>query len=159
MCLCVCQLSPVQTVRRRIKVPLMCEMSVLEGLWGKNTDKEGVAGGRVNAQAFSFPYMIRIQSPWMGCSQVLGGMVFCIKLSYRSFQISVGDIKATMGVCEARLHQVHRPCASEAIPSQTHGNVWYTPVNFDGIAPTAQGFWDWWWQASETPRGGLKDVT
>ena len=32
----------------------MCEMSVLEGLWGKNTDKEGVAGGRVNAQAFSF---------------------------------------------------------------------------------------------------------
>ncbi len=31
----------------------MCEMSVLEGLWGKNTDKEGVAGGRVNAQAFS----------------------------------------------------------------------------------------------------------
>ncbi len=32
----------------------MCEMSVLEGLWGKNTDKEGVAGERVNAQAFSF---------------------------------------------------------------------------------------------------------
>ncbi len=32
----------------------MCEMSVLEGLWGKNTDKEGVAGGRVNAQAFSY---------------------------------------------------------------------------------------------------------
>ncbi len=31
----------------------MCEMFVLEGLWGKNTDKEGVAGGRVNAQAFS----------------------------------------------------------------------------------------------------------
>ena len=31
----------------------MCEMSVLEGLWGKNADKEGVAGGRVNAQAFS----------------------------------------------------------------------------------------------------------
>ncbi len=31
----------------------MCVMSVLEGLWGKNTDKEGVAGGRVNAQAFS----------------------------------------------------------------------------------------------------------
>ena len=28
-------------------------MSVLEGLWGKNTDKEGVAGGHVNAQAFS----------------------------------------------------------------------------------------------------------
>ncbi len=32
----------------------MCEMSVLEGLLAKNTDKEGVAGGRVNAQAFSF---------------------------------------------------------------------------------------------------------
>ncbi len=31
----------------------MCEMSVLEGLWGKNTDKEGIAGGRANAQAFS----------------------------------------------------------------------------------------------------------
>ena len=31
----------------------MCEMSVLEGLCGKNTDKGGVAGGRVNAQAFS----------------------------------------------------------------------------------------------------------
>ncbi len=36
----------------------MCEMSVLEGLWGKNTDKEGVAGGRVNAQAFSFSLII-----------------------------------------------------------------------------------------------------
>ncbi len=33
---------------------LLAEMSVLEGLWGKNTDKEGVAGGRVNAQAFSW---------------------------------------------------------------------------------------------------------
>ncbi len=32
----------------------MCDMSVLEGLWGKNTDKERVAGGRINAQAFSF---------------------------------------------------------------------------------------------------------
>ena len=32
----------------------MCDASVLEGLWGKNTDKEGVAEGRVNAQAFSF---------------------------------------------------------------------------------------------------------
>ncbi len=36
----------------------MCEMSVLEGLWGKNTDKEGVAGGRVNAQAFSFIWIL-----------------------------------------------------------------------------------------------------
>ncbi len=36
----------------------MCEMSVLEGLWGKNTDKEGVAGGRVNAQAFSFTFVL-----------------------------------------------------------------------------------------------------
>ncbi len=39
----------------------MCEMSVLEGLWGKNTDKEGVAGGRVNAQAFSFNLSIALQ--------------------------------------------------------------------------------------------------
>ncbi len=32
----------------------MCEMSGLEGLWGKNTDKEGLAGGRLNAQTFSY---------------------------------------------------------------------------------------------------------
>ena len=31
----------------------------LEGLWGKNTDKEGVAEGRVNAQAFSFGHILR----------------------------------------------------------------------------------------------------
>ena len=37
----------------------MCEMSVLEGLWGKNTDKEGIAGGRVNAQAFSLTYNVK----------------------------------------------------------------------------------------------------
>ncbi len=26
-------------------------------------------------------------------------------------------------VCEARLHQFHKSCASGAIPSQTYGNV------------------------------------
>ncbi len=31
--------------------------------------------------------------------------------------------KATTGVCEACFHQVHRPCASGAIKSQTYGNV------------------------------------
>ncbi len=50
VCLCVCQLSPVRTVRHMDSTSLFF---VLEGLWGKNTDKEGVALGRFNAQAFS----------------------------------------------------------------------------------------------------------
>ncbi len=33
--------------------------------------------------------------------------------------------RPSRGVCEACLHQVHKPCASGAIPSQPHGNVWW----------------------------------
>ena len=41
----------------------MCGIPVLEGLiWGKNTDKEGVAGGRVNAKAFSLPLILALET-------------------------------------------------------------------------------------------------
>ncbi len=54
VCLAVRQLVSVAEQFELELAVAMCEMSVLEGLWGKNTDKQGVAGGRVNAQAFSF---------------------------------------------------------------------------------------------------------
>ncbi len=47
------------------------EMSVL-GLWGKNTDQEGAAGGRVNAQAFSFKTYIRHYWNFPGIKRVKG---------------------------------------------------------------------------------------
>ncbi len=56
-------------------------------------------------------------------------------------------LRPPRGVCGACLHQVHKPCAIGAIPSQTY---------CDGIVPMAQGLWDWWGGASQTPRGGLK---
>ena len=34
-------------------------------------------------------------------------------------------LRPPRGICEACLHQVHKPCASRAIPSQIYGNVWW----------------------------------
>ncbi len=37
----------------------------------------------------------------------------------------VGLLRQPCGVCEAHLHQIRKPCAIGAMPSQTHGNVWW----------------------------------
>ncbi len=54
----------------------MCEMSVLEGLWGKNTDKEGVAGGRV----FIFKY-VDLSSITIKISLLLPGAISSYQLT------------------------------------------------------------------------------
>ncbi len=69
-------------------------------------------------------------------------------------------LRPPRGVCEARLHQSHKPCGIGAIPSKTYGSVWWCQSKevCVCIAPLAQGLWTWWRQASKSPRGGLKRV-
>ena len=52
-------------------------------------------------------------------------------------------LRPPRGVCEARLHQSHRPCAIGAI------------LDCDGIAPMTQGLLACWRWASQSSLGGL----
>ncbi len=60
-------------------------------------------------------------------------------------------LRPPQGVCGARLHKSHKPCAiwSDSLKTQRE---------YDGIASLVQGLWTWWRQASQTPRCGLKYV-
>ena len=73
---------------------------MLEGLWGNNTDKEGVAGGHVNAQAFSllmfmfFKDTEIIIDPFpfktdMALTRVKGGHLNCVCHQARAAKIIV----------------------------------------------------------------------
>ena len=51
-------------------------------------------------------------------------------------------LRPPQGVCEACLHQVHKPCANGAIQSQTFGNVWWWWSRWDSnLRPPSLVWW------------------